>query len=152
MSFQLRRFQFPIRLACAITIIAAQVQSLKLCGLDLHTDCFSQEQLYVVFSIVGKPDSLYICQTIEQEHILYTYKYCKIKHWKRVFYLFILFHLNRMAHSNACSGTASNNNNEGNNDNTITFSSNITMHNNNNDNVNKNTKNNGDNNKIVVKL
>ena len=41
MSFQFKRFQFPIRLAFTITINKAQGQSLELCGLYLHTDCFS---------------------------------------------------------------------------------------------------------------
>ena len=40
MSFQFKRLQFPIRLASAITIKKAQGQSLELCGLYLHTDCF----------------------------------------------------------------------------------------------------------------
>jgi hypothetical protein len=53
--------QFPIRLALAITINKAQGQSLELCGLHLHTDCFSHGQLYVAYSRVGKPDNLYIC-------------------------------------------------------------------------------------------
>ena len=60
MSFQLKRLQFPIRLAFAITINKAQGQSLELCGLYLHTDCFSNGQLYVACSIVGNPDNLFI--------------------------------------------------------------------------------------------
>ena len=60
MSFQFKRLQFPIRLAFAITINKAQGQSLELCGLYLHTDCFSQRQLYVACSRVGNPDNLFI--------------------------------------------------------------------------------------------
>jgi hypothetical protein len=59
-SFQFQRLQFPIRLAFAITINKAQDQSFKLCGLHLHSDCFSHGQLYVACSRVGKPDNLYI--------------------------------------------------------------------------------------------
>ena len=60
MSFQFKRLQFPIRLAFAITINKAQGQSLELCGLYLHTDCFSHGQLYVACSRVGNPDNLFI--------------------------------------------------------------------------------------------
>ncbi|GBM70345.1 hypothetical protein AVEN_151483-1 [Araneus ventricosus] len=59
-SFKFKRLQFPIQLAFAITINKAQGQSLELCGLDLGADCFSQGQLYVACSRVGKPDSLYV--------------------------------------------------------------------------------------------
>ena len=60
MSFQFKRLQFPIWLAFAITINKAQGQSLELCGLYLHTDCFSHGQLYVACSRVGNPDNLFI--------------------------------------------------------------------------------------------
>ena len=60
MSFQFKRLQFPIRLAFAITIDKAQGQSLELCGLYLHTDCFSNGQSYVACSRVGNPDNLFI--------------------------------------------------------------------------------------------
>ena len=59
-TFQFKRLQFPIRLAIAITINKAQGQSLELCGLYLHTDCFSHGQLYVACSRVGNPDNLFI--------------------------------------------------------------------------------------------
>ena len=59
-SFQFKRLQFPIRLAFAITINKAQGQSLELCGLYLHTHCFSHGQLYVACSRVGNPDNLFI--------------------------------------------------------------------------------------------
>ena len=60
MSFHFMRLQFPIRLASAITINKAQEQSLELCGLYLHTDCFSHGQLYIACSRVGNPDNLFI--------------------------------------------------------------------------------------------
>ena len=60
MSFQFKRLQFPIGLAFTITINKAQGQSLELCGLYLHTDCFSLGQLYVACSRFGNPDNLFI--------------------------------------------------------------------------------------------
>ena len=60
MSFQFKRLQFPIRLTFSITINKAQEQSLELCGLYLHTDCFSHGQLYVACSRVGNLDNLFI--------------------------------------------------------------------------------------------
>ena len=59
-TFQFKRLQFPIRLASAITTKKAQGQSLELCGLYLHTDCFSHGQSYVACSRVGNPDNLFI--------------------------------------------------------------------------------------------
>ena len=49
-SFKLRRRQFPIRLAFAITINKAQGQSAKYVGLDLRMPVFSHGQLYVALS------------------------------------------------------------------------------------------------------
>ncbi len=72
MSFQFKRLQFPIRLASAITINKAQGQSLELCGLYLHTDCFSHGQLYVACSRVGNPDNLFIyTETGTTKNIVY---------------------------------------------------------------------------------
>ena len=39
LPFQVKRLQFPIRLAFAITINKAQGQSVEKCGIDLNTDC-----------------------------------------------------------------------------------------------------------------
>ena len=47
-------------LAFAVTSNKAQGQSLELCGLYLHTDCFSHGQSYVASSRVGNPDNLFI--------------------------------------------------------------------------------------------
>ena len=52
MSFQFKRLQFPIQLAFAITINKAERQSLELCSLYLHTDCFSH--------MLPVPDNLFI--------------------------------------------------------------------------------------------
>ena len=46
----LRRRQFPLRLAFAMTINKSQGQSLKYVGLDLRSSAFSHGQLYVGFS------------------------------------------------------------------------------------------------------
>ena len=61
LSFQIKRLQFPIRLAFAITINRTQGQLLEKCCIDLNTDCFSHGQLYVACSRDGKPDNLFIC-------------------------------------------------------------------------------------------
>ena len=46
----LKRLQFPVRLAFAITINKSQGQSVKYVGINLQTSVFSHRQLYVVFS------------------------------------------------------------------------------------------------------
>jgi hypothetical protein len=51
-SFILKRRQFPIRLAFAMTINKAQGQSVKFVGLDLRTPVFGHGQLYVALSRV----------------------------------------------------------------------------------------------------
>ena len=48
--FKLRRLQFPLRLAFAMTINKSQGQSLTFTGLDLRTPVFSHGQLYVAIS------------------------------------------------------------------------------------------------------
>ena len=53
-------FQFPFRLAFAITINKSQGQSLEVCGINLEFSCFLHGQLYVASSRVGKPSSLFI--------------------------------------------------------------------------------------------
>jgi hypothetical protein len=49
-SFCLRRRQFPVRLAFAMTINKAQGQSVHYVGLDLREPVFSHGQLYVALS------------------------------------------------------------------------------------------------------
>ena len=46
----LKRLQFPVRLAFAITINKSQEQSVKYVGINLQTSVFFHRQLYVVFS------------------------------------------------------------------------------------------------------
>ena len=50
LSYQLKRlqfFQFLIKLEFGMTINKTQDQTLKVAGIDLNTQCFSQGQLYV---------------------------------------------------------------------------------------------------------
>lgn len=49
-TFQIRRHQFPVRLAFAISINKAQGQSVHFVGLDLRVPVFTHGQLYVAFS------------------------------------------------------------------------------------------------------
>jgi ATP-dependent DNA helicase PIF1 len=58
--FNIKRLQFPMRLAFAITINKSQGQSIKYCGVDLKSPCFSHGQLYVACSRVGSPKNLFI--------------------------------------------------------------------------------------------
>lgn len=54
----LRRLQFPIRLAYAMTINKAQGQTVQHVGLDLRTPVFSYGQLYVALSRCTHPQHL----------------------------------------------------------------------------------------------
>ena len=49
-AFALKRFQFPVNLAFALTINKAQGQSVKKVGIDLRISVFSHGQLYVALS------------------------------------------------------------------------------------------------------
>ncbi|KAF0701557.1 Uncharacterized protein FWK35_00026819, partial [Aphis craccivora] len=53
-------FQFPVRLAFAMTINKSQDQPLEVCEINLEYACFSHGQLYVASSRVGKTSSLFI--------------------------------------------------------------------------------------------
>lgn len=55
LGFVLRRRQFPLTLAFALTINKAQGQSVKWVGLDLRIPCFSHGQLYVALSRSTSP-------------------------------------------------------------------------------------------------
>lgn len=60
LSFEFKRFQFPIRIAFAITINKSQGQTLNTVGLNLTNACFTHGQLYVACSRVGTPQNLFI--------------------------------------------------------------------------------------------
>jgi ATP-dependent exoDNAse (exonuclease V) alpha subunit len=49
-TFMLKRRQFPVRLAFALTINKSQGQSLRYVGVDLRSSVFTHGQLYVAFS------------------------------------------------------------------------------------------------------
>jgi ATP-dependent DNA helicase PIF1 len=60
LRFNFKRMQFPVRLAFAIMDNKSQGQSIKCCGVDLRSPCFSHSQLYVACSRVGSPKNLFI--------------------------------------------------------------------------------------------
>lgn len=57
-TFKIKRRQFPVKLAFAITINRAQGQSVKYVGLDLRIPVFAHGQLYVALSRVTSKDNL----------------------------------------------------------------------------------------------
>ena len=56
----IKRLQFPVRLAFAMTINKSQGHSLEVCEINLEFPGFAHGQLYVACSRVGKPSSLFI--------------------------------------------------------------------------------------------
>jgi ATP-dependent exoDNAse (exonuclease V) alpha subunit len=50
LAFEMKRRQFPVRLAFVLTINKSQGQSVDTIGLDLRTDVFAHGQLYVALS------------------------------------------------------------------------------------------------------
>ena len=68
LPFQLRRIQFPIKLAYAMTINKSQGQTFEKVGIYLNRACFGHGQLYVSFSRAQAPTdiSVEIVETIEQ--------------------------------------------------------------------------------------
>ena len=57
---QIKRLQFPVKVAYAMTINKAQGQSLKRVGVDLTDNVFSHGQLYVAISRATNPDNLFV--------------------------------------------------------------------------------------------
>lgn len=58
LPFVLRRRQFPVRVAFAMTINKAQGQSVNYVGLDLRTPVFSHGQLYVALLRSTSPHNI----------------------------------------------------------------------------------------------
>lgn len=61
LPFELKRLQFPIRPAFAMTINKAQGQTLEYVGIYLNEPVFTHGQLYVACSRVTNKDNLKIC-------------------------------------------------------------------------------------------
>ena len=66
-SFQLKRRQFPVRLAFSITINKAQGQSVKHVGIDLRVPVFSHGQLYVALSRATSSQNVKVLLPEDQE-------------------------------------------------------------------------------------
>ena len=54
LPFNLKRIQFPIRLAFSMTINKSQGQTFDKVGIDLREECFGHGQLYVALSRVRR--------------------------------------------------------------------------------------------------
>jgi hypothetical protein len=63
--FTLRRRQFPVRLAFAMTINKAQGQSVPIIGVNLTTPAFAHGQLYVALSRATSMQTLYVALPTE---------------------------------------------------------------------------------------
>ncbi len=57
---RVRRRQFPLVLAYAMTGHKSQGQTIEHAGVDLRTDCFTHGQLYVLLSRVRHPDHIVV--------------------------------------------------------------------------------------------
>ena len=60
LPFSFKRLQLPVRLAFSMTINKSQGQTIRCCGINLKSPCFSHGQLYVACSRVGSPKNLFI--------------------------------------------------------------------------------------------
>jgi ATP-dependent DNA helicase PIF1 len=57
---QFKRFQFPIRLAFAMTINKSQGLTMSVCSLDLSTSFFSHVQFIQLYVACSRPSSLFV--------------------------------------------------------------------------------------------
>ena len=71
-AFVLKRRQFPVRLAFALTINKAQGQSVKYVGIDLRTPVFSHSQLYVALSHATSGQNVQILLPEEERDVCRT--------------------------------------------------------------------------------
>jgi len=60
LPFVLRRLQFPVKVAFALTINRAQSQTFSKCGILLPTSTWTHGQIYVIFSRCGNPKGVYV--------------------------------------------------------------------------------------------
>ena len=72
LAFVLKRQQFPVRLAFALTINKAQGQSVKHVGIDLRVPVFSHGQLYVALSRATSGQNICVLLPEEEKDICQT--------------------------------------------------------------------------------
>ena len=58
--FELKRLQFPIKIAFALTINRSQGQSVSKCGILLPKNVLTHGQIYFAFSRCGNPRNIYV--------------------------------------------------------------------------------------------
>ena len=68
LPFEMRRKQFPVKLAYSMTANKSQGQTLDFVGIYIPTEFFSHGQFYVAMSRVGRMDSLRILYKTENNH------------------------------------------------------------------------------------
>ena len=71
LPFQMKRIQFPLRLAYALTINKSQGQTFEKVGISLRRPCFSHGQLYVAFSRARafRHVKVKVCNTQQQGYV-----------------------------------------------------------------------------------
>uniref|UniRef100_A0A2S2QTF6 ATP-dependent DNA helicase n=1 Tax=Sipha flava TaxID=143950 RepID=A0A2S2QTF6_9HEMI len=66
---EFKRFQFPISLAFTIRINKFQGQTMSVCVIYLSKPCFVHRILYVAYSWMSKPSSLFVL-AVDSEHLI----------------------------------------------------------------------------------